>query len=283
MKEFSYKFMNAKTGRLNTGRIVAYDQEEFERILQEKGHENIQDLNELSVAERPATEAQLAYLAHLGGNSQEDITLREASDMITNLQENRKPAEQKDRNLAHYYKIPVTRYTNKDAIYRLITQTLTDPKRDVDLIQWYLYRVYRNCFDRNRAADFSHPKHPALKRMATELATDKSVTKSIRTEANKGETFRWFGTFTTARGSQYSGASRATLAYRVARKMLVEQGHLAETDVPRVGREPFFERKREPVPVESRAPIPEPKNASNAVYWILGGFMLVAIYFVLKA
>jgi hypothetical protein len=218
---FRFRFVKPETGRLNTARRQAFDEVHCREILAREG---IADVRDLVVEEEPgATDRQLAYLRDLGGVAPPGVTMGEISDLIRNRQKGRQPAGAYERGLAALYRVEVTRFASKHAIYKSIAFALAADSDPRELVNWYVYRVYRTSFDRSRGAPvISIPSHSQIRVISDRLTQDAEVVRSIRREAETAQGWRWFGKFRAPDGQEYQGASTVTSAYRTTLAALMD-------------------------------------------------------------
>lgn len=207
MAEFEYRFVKATTGRVNKGRVGAYDEEEARAILLSRGI-TVSEIEKLPPD--LATERQLDFLRDLGGVAPPGTTKREASDLIDNAQFKRIPAPPALRPIATRYRVEITQYTSKENLYRAVVSTLRANRDLKALAEWYAFRVYRSGCQRQASGVLVLPSDPRFAEVAEEILADVSLVASLQREAERTSTgFRWFGQY---RGNQ--GDSDRTAVFR---------------------------------------------------------------------
>lgn len=232
MPLFRYRYVRPETGRLNTGRKRAFDEAHCRDLLAREGIRDVRDI--VAEPDEAATDRQIAFLRDLGGHCPPGATKDEASDLISNRQRGREPGDAYERGLAAFYKVEVTRFASKHSIYKAIAFALAGDDNARDLVNWYVYRVYRTSFDRARGwPPITTPGHHEIRAISDRLMHDQDIVRSIRRECDSAKGWRWFGTYRAPDGAQYDGASRATAAYKTAHAALSEAGLVQSTGVTR--------------------------------------------------
>lgn len=226
MARYSFTFRKSSTGRVNKGQGRAKDEAELRVQLASRP-----DVAEILSVERlpdpPATERQLEYLHDLGVAFPASLSLAEASDLIDNAQKRRSPGSEHDRKLAEYYQVEVTQYASKASIFRAILADLREREDLSHLAQWYVYRVYRNGFDRRDGGGIMDPRNDVITAIASQLLADSAALRSLRREASSSITqFRWFGDLHQGY-TVMSGDSNRTAAYGFAAERLKDAGLLS--------------------------------------------------------
>ncbi|MFN3833758.1 MAG: hypothetical protein ACK4SQ_16150 [Allorhizobium sp.] len=218
MPIFEVRFVKPATGRLNKVARRAYDRGALDKLLAAEGISP----TDVQVVKRGATPRQLEYLKDLGVAVTEELSQDEASDLISNTTGRLVPANDIPRLLAARYQVEITRYTSKEAIYRMITAHLLEAENEEALAEWYSFRVYRSRVDRGRTDLLDVPSDPRFRKTALQLLSDEKARKSMMAAARATRTgFRWFGEF---HGRQ--GDSDRSAAYQFASIKLQENGLL---------------------------------------------------------
>lgn len=222
MAYFSYRYRKPSTGKINKGRRSAYDVDELRSMLAADGIEEIQDI--VREPDMPATHAQLGYLRDLGVRWDGNLDIREASDLIDLTKSGRSIAGGYERGLAHFFKTEATRFASKATIYDRIAQTLVEKGDAFGLAKWYVFRVYRDGFDRKFGPGLENPDDPSLVSIARALVDDDRLIRSVLREAPEARGWRWFGRYVAPDGAEHHGASRKTAAYEFVRSRLFMKG-----------------------------------------------------------
>lgn len=211
MPFYEVRFLKASTGRSNKARIYAYDEDELRHSIKARGNE----LVSFEVSPEPeATEPQLQYLRSLGVTFSGALTLQEASSLIDNAKSRQQPADAAMRSLLHSLKVEVNRFTSKREAYHRICAALA--QRDpIELATWYVYRVYRNNFNRSAGPEITDWCNDRFRQIAEEIVADHKLLRSLIKAREESETgFRWFGTFHSPDGNTYYGDSRSTAVHK---------------------------------------------------------------------
>jgi hypothetical protein len=227
MPYFTFRHLNAKTGRTNKARRRAFDAAHLAELAAAEGLQGLTDI--VAEAEPPPSQRQIDYLRDLGGRAELATTSAEASDLIDNALGRRDPAGERERGFARLYRVEATRFASKAAIFRAIAIRLADRADRRALVEWYAFRVYRDACDRASPAVIDTPSDGRLCAVAAKLLADDKVVSSIRRDAGSADGWRWFGTFRGADGFDHSGASRSTAAYKTCLAALRSAGLVPET------------------------------------------------------
>lgn len=228
MPNFEYTFVNPATGRTNRRARRAYDEEALREAL---AQEAIVPATVSLLAEEPATGPQLDYLAKLGIGIPGPLSKDEASALITNRLERREIAAPEDFVVAKELRVEVPRFCSKKELYARIFAAMQQRSVE-DQSRWYLYRVYRNNFDR-KAAGIGSPNDVQMRMLARQLAQGDEFCRSLRRVSAASQThFRWFGKFRSPDGVEHLGDGVDSAAYRIAHDALTGAGLLAAQSVP---------------------------------------------------
>lgn len=269
---FEYEFRKKSTGRRNKRTRYARGQEALRRAL---SHDpEVSEIISVSVAPMPAaSQAQLDYLRDLTGGAPPGLSMLEASDLITNALEKRVPADERDRLLAERFGAPFTRFSNRKAIFERITRSDLD---DRNLAIWFVYRVYRDAFDREARSGIDNPDDSRLISVADALVRNPEAMASLR--RMKGETqtgFRWFGNLQAEAGQLIAGDDASSIAYEQAANLL-EAVHL-------IDRKKRATRRMTPSADISVHPAALEKRKSRAGRWLFIFFILVVFVFLIQS
>lgn len=174
---------------------------------------------ETEVISTPPTERQVAYANKLGIDLPRGVTFDEISDLISFAVEEDIPASDLHRSLAKSYGVTFTRYMGKGALFLRIRYIVSQPGRETDLCAWFVYRVYRCLTRGSDSAPVKSPNDPAIQAIASELAMDAKVLRSIR-RYGREDSLIWFGTVHYRNGSYRDGASKDTIAFQHAAEVI---------------------------------------------------------------
>jgi hypothetical protein len=220
--EFAYK--KQSTGRINRAVRYAMSEGSHREVL---AHDS--DIGEILSCEQrkplPATDAQINYLKDLMRSIPSGINVTEASDLIDNAKEKREPGSFLDRQLAQRFGVEFSRYTSKAKIFTFITHKVKQNKDPLDLAIWFVYRVYRDGFDRNSSMPISEPDDDRLRAIAVDLTKtpyDVNILREAAEYSSKG--FRWFGDLVNADGSIIYGDDDESQAYKMVASKLENAG-----------------------------------------------------------
>lgn len=279
MPEFEYRFVNPKTGRKNKGKRRAFDEAELRDTLSWEGVET----DEITRLPDPAaTERQLELLVDRGVSPPSPLTMREASDLITNLLERRVVADQEDFRIAAAMRTEVSRFASKAAIYRSILHRLVERNSDADLGAWYAYRVYRNAMDRKQGG-IRDPFDARFRAIGMGIAGDERLVASLRRMAGRSQVhFRWFGKIVTPDGYERHGDGDQSEVYRFALGELFKSGLLSGPRQPEVRylkpAAPAAPTARIARNVDAGAFAPEPARVPARVSGALLNWAMAAIF-----
>ena len=180
------------------------------------------------------TEAQLSYAKDLGIVVPDDATRSDVSDMISFRVGHDKPATERHKSFARMYHVEYTKYVGKKKLFDMIFAALQHPSRSIDMVSWFVYRVYRELVNGADDVPIKGPDDPIIKEIAQNMANDSSVVKSIR--KYEGSDLIWFGEWTAPNGLFCTGGSNHTIAYKRASSLLREKLNLS----PRSSKPPHF-------------------------------------------
>lgn len=275
MASFVCRFVRTSTGRENIRRISARSEDDAKARL--AAMPDVGDILWVERMDEPAaTERQLAYLARLGVQPAEAVTIREASDLIDNALRKRVPGDARDQELAAHFGLEATRFASKQAIFAMITEGLSD---DRDLARWYLFRVARHLGYAHGQRD-RHPGDRDIVEAAALFLLDEKAMRSVRRAARQHVCgFRWFGSFRGDDGVHHMGESAETLAFRKAVLLLKGNGG----DVTKAVHLQRSGQKQAPAPRPADSAIGQPKGNGAAYAFIAGLAILTVIFIVMIA
>jgi hypothetical protein len=207
-----------ETKRFVMRKYTTYDEVEARAIAESNGIavESVRLLPDVS-----PTEAQLSYAKDLGIVVPDDATKNDVSDMISCRVGHDKPATERHKSFARMYHVEYTEYVGKKNLFNMIFAALQHPSRTIDMVSWFVYRVYRELVNGADDAPIKGPENPIIKEIAQNMANDSSVVKSIR--RYEGSDLIWFGEWTAPSGLFCTGGSNHTIAYKRASSLLREK------------------------------------------------------------
>lgn len=174
-----------------------------------------------STGPEPPTQRQLDYARDLGIDVPADATKEEVSDLISACLEKDKPATDRHRSFAVLYRVRFTRFTGKRELYQRIFNTLKRPGREAELVEWFVFRVYRTLVKGAENASINTPDDPVIKDIAAELSTQDNFLRSV--QRYDPDSLLWFGEWTSPDGWQHFGGSRRTVAFQKAFDLLQQR------------------------------------------------------------
>jgi len=225
MARFEVQGRHQQTGRKRT-RVYAVPDESQARSAAEAEGMVVERVSRLPGV--PPTEPQLSYANSLGIAVPQDATIEEVSELISSHLHRDKTATERHRSFAARYGVEFTRFTGKRELFARIQATVRKPGRELDLVSWFTYRVYRELVHGRDDAEIDGPDHPTIRQIAVELVRNDSVVKSIR--RYEGRDLIWFGEWTSSLGALHTGGSNRTIGYKRASAMLREQLGLTAAD-----------------------------------------------------
>jgi hypothetical protein len=200
----------------------AYDEAEA-RAMAESNSTVVESVRILP--DDPPTEAQLSYAKDLGIVVSNIATKNDVCDMISCRVNHDKPATERHKSFARMYRVEYTEYVGKRKLFNMIFAALHHPSRTIDMVSWFVYRVYRELVHGADDAPIKGPENPIIKEIAQNIASDSSVVKSIR--RYEGSELIWFGEWTSPDGLVHTGGSNRTTAYKRASSLLREKLNLS--------------------------------------------------------
>lgn len=240
---FEYEFKKVSTGRRSKRNRYAVDEAGLRAALAHD--QQVGEVFSVRLGEAiPASDAQLDYLRDLIGRlPKAGLSMLEASDLITNAKDLRHPADERDRRLAERFGADFTNYSSRAAIFDRITSKWID---EVHLARWFVYRVYRDGFDRGAVDGVDDPDHEVLAGIAAEMVSSRDLWLSLYDAAGASFCgFRWFGALPTPEGVHIIGdhegeayefvASRLDvmgLISRASRQARRQKGDFVKEDLP---------------------------------------------------
>ncbi len=169
----------------------------------------------------PPTQKQIDFAIDLGIKIPPGATKQDLSDLISLKVDKDKPSTERHRLFAKQFGVQTTEYIGKRALFNVIKYALSEPGRENELAAWFTYRVYRELVHGAENAKIKGPDNAIIKGIASQLANDPSVVKSIK--RYEGRDLIWFGEWTAPNGRVYTGGSNRTIAYKKAAGLLKEK------------------------------------------------------------
>jgi hypothetical protein len=222
MPNYEVRGRNKRTNRATKRAYSAYDEAEARAIAESNG---IAVESVRLLPDAPPTEAQLSYAENLGIVVPDDATKSDVSDMISCRVDHDKPATERHKSFARMYHVEYTEYVGKKKLFNMIFAALQHSSRTIDMVSWFVYRVYRELVNGVDDVPIKSPEDPIIKEIAQNMANDSSVVKSIR--KYEGSDLIWFGEWTAPSGLFCTGGSNHTIAYKRASSQLREKLNLS--------------------------------------------------------
>jgi hypothetical protein len=202
----------------------------------------------------PPSDAQLAYAKKVGIRVPQGANQFDVSDLLTNHEERDKLANELHRSHAEYFGVEVRPYVGKKTLFNLIFHRLSKKGREAQLAQWFAFRVHRTRTVESDDAGIQSPADPRLVEVGKRLAEDPRIIKSIR--RYQGEDLSFFGTFVSKNGTEYTGGSQSTIAYKETVKALSRIGGMQKSA-------PVAESQVAPQKVKAARPAVESSKKEN--------------------
>ena len=174
-----------------------------------------------SIAEiqpQPPTKKQLEYASDLGISIPDNVTKDEISDLISTRVSNDKPSTSRHRSFAESFGLEPTQYVGKKMLFDSIWNTLKNEDRQLEMLQWFAFRVYRSLVAGAENAPIDSAFDATIIAIAQSLAKDDKAIASIK--RYDGRSLIWFGQWTAPDGANITGASNRTIGYKETSRML---------------------------------------------------------------
>ncbi len=214
MPQYKVYGYGEKTNRQRKRIYYAYDEKEArEKALHD---ETIPETIEM-LPEESATDRQISYARSLGKNIDENYTKREASDIISRVVDHDEPACEEIKEIADYFKVEYSQYANEYSLFNSVHNILIQSDKKENVCSWFLSRVYHKLFS-NHSGKSKPPWDPTISEIASEIAQDESVYRSIC--RYEGDELVFFGEKTFEDGWVHTGGSIQTKAYKRAKELL---------------------------------------------------------------
>lgn len=224
---------------------------------------------------KPATEPQKDYAISLGIFFPPDISKDEMSYLISMKLDDDQPPTDRHKAFAQCFSVDVPNFIGKKALFDRIKWALDESGRENELVEWFVFRVYRQLVHRTNNAPIDNPKHKIIAEIANHLTNSKSVVKSIR--KYHGRDLIAFGEWFSPNGQCYQGGSINTIAYQETASLLSEKLGLPYSSS---NEKPYF-----PPPVKNSAKSKKQKkteknNGCASIIVLL--FFIYVIYLFIK-
>ena len=146
------------------------------------------------------------------------ITKEEISDLISIKTSDDNPSTSRHRAFAESFDLEPTQYIGNKLLFDGIWNALRQPDRQLDLLQWFAFRVYRQLVNGSLGAPIDSPFDPVILEVAQALAEDDKAVGSIK--RYESMSLIRFGECSAPDGSTYSGGSTRTIGYKEASRLL---------------------------------------------------------------
>lgn len=165
--------------------------------------------------DKAPTKAQLDYAKKLKIDIPNNATRADLSCLITIARYEDRPCTDRHKKFATDFGIYLSsKYIGKKGLFNIIKDYLEVPGRELELISWFVFRIYRGMVKGKLDVSITTPFDPIIKSIAYNYLNDEKVISSIM-RYNFGEDFIYFGQFTSPDGNVYYGGNKQTLAYRI--------------------------------------------------------------------
>lgn len=236
MPSYEIKGTGKDTGRKRR-RIYTAPNEAGAKQLAEADGTLVEGITEIPL--HPPTQRQLDYARDLGISIPANATKDDLSDLISLKVDRDKPATERHKNFGRKYGLEFTNYVGKKALFNRIQSVLVVPGRELELLSWFTFRVYRELAGGSDSAPITGPDDSTIKEIANELIADEKVIKSVR--RYEGSELIWFGEWTSPDGYVYTGGSNRTAAYKQVSSLLKQRASFSEK--PQRGSSSLVQRK----------------------------------------
>ena len=169
MPSFEITGKGKESGR-KRNRIYSAGDENEARLLADNDGTLVEEITELPP--EPPTERQLEYATDLGISIPQNAAKSDLSDLISLKVDKDKPSTTRHREFANRFGVVTTQYIGKKALFDRIQSALVAPGREVELLSWFVYRVYRELTGGADDAPIQNPDDPLIQGIAESLAKD---------------------------------------------------------------------------------------------------------------
>lgn len=160
------------------------------------------------------TDNQINYARSLGIYVPFGITFDELSDLISNIENNDKPASDRHKAFADFYNIKYSKNVGKKMLFERIQYEIFSNNIEKQMTSWFVFRVYRSLVRGLENVSISMPNDRIIEEITNTLLSEPKFKTSLKRYADQD--LRFFGEFTTSNGTTYFGASKTTNAYKLA-------------------------------------------------------------------
>jgi hypothetical protein len=166
----------------------------------------------------PPSESQIAYASGLGIAIPNGITKDEISDLIAVKTSGDKPSSFRQRRFAEAFGLEPAQYIGKKHLFDAIWIALKEEERQFEMVQWFVFRVYRQLVNGSLDAPIDSPFDDLIVEVARCLVGNEKAVASV--SRYEGAKLIWFGEGTTPDGFAFTGGSDRTIAYKEASRLL---------------------------------------------------------------
>lgn len=223
MPSYEIKGAGKDTGRKRRRIYTAPNEAEAKQLAEADGT-LVEEITE--IPPDPPTERQLDYARDLGISIPANATKDDISDLISLKVDRDKPATERHKNFGRKYGLEFTNYVGKKALFNRIQAALVVPGRELELLSWFTFRVYRELASGSDSAPITGPDDPTIKEIANELIAEEKIIKSVR--RYEGSELIWFGEWTSSDGYVHTGGSNRTEAYKQVSSLLKQRASFPE-------------------------------------------------------
>jgi hypothetical protein len=234
MPSFEVTGRGRESGRPRKRAYVAIS-ESLARQLAEDDGTIVDGISELP--SEPPTERQVHYARSLGIKIPGGASSLELSDLIFLKVDGDMPSSEQERDLARNYGIEVTKFIGKASIFDRIQTVLVSSGREMELVAWFTFRVYRDLVNHVDAGPIQDPGYVVVKEISEKVVGEEKIIKSIR--RYEGRELVRFGRWTAPDGQCDEGGSRRTAAFIEVSSMLKER-----IDIPTSNRNSEMARRQ---------------------------------------
>ena len=238
--KYKVKAIHRDTGRQRTLEISAISNEACRKEAINNGL--LEPIEIIAIPSDSPTEKQLLYAKDLKIKIPVDATKADLSALI----DRKVNADSSDPRpelieYANGREMIFSKYIGKKALYNLIFNSLSG----LDKIAFFLFCIYRSISDDRYHNLDKHQYRNAFYELAEGLSSDDSFGKSMKRYA--GTDIMFFGKIISDDGSEYSGGSQNTYAYKTGTKLLCERFNLKNKSVFHVANnnKPLYPQKKQ--------------------------------------
>lgn len=162
----------------------------------------------------PATKNQIRYAHGLGIILPPNVKKGEISELI-DAAVGEKRAQELPQYLvfAQIYNVDASDCVCKQDVFDRILDALRKPGREVELMSWYTYRVYRTLVNGSRNTQINSPAHPSIHAIALLASRNPTLVASVRRNHHSG----------TSNLIHFFDSGKRIAAFREVSRLLCEQ------------------------------------------------------------